>query len=204
MNPHFIYNVMNTIQGLIYLDKKAETIDAIHRFAHLTRLTLEHSGVKEVSVRDEIMLIKNYVETEQLLMGNNFTYAINFSENIEDDFTFLPSLVVQPIVENAIKHGLMHKEGEKHLQVFFNLDETENTLQITVADNGIGRQASEKLNTQNTNKPKSLATNAINQRLQLLNENRTQPITITTVDLKDDLDVSCGTKVIVNIPQQVD
>jgi LytS/YehU family sensor histidine kinase len=204
MNPHFIYNVMNTIQGLIHLDKKTKAVDAIHRFAHLTRLTLEHSGAKEVSVRDEIMLIKNYVETEQLLMGNSFSYEINYSENIEDDFTFLPSLVVQPIVENAIKHGLMHKEEEKHLQVFFSLNETENTLQITVADNGIGRQASEKLNTQNINKPKSFATNAINQRLQLLNENRSQPISIATVDLKNDSGVSCGTKVTVNIPQQVD
>ncbi len=201
MNPHFIYNVMNTIQGLIHLDKKAEAIDAIQRFAHLTRLTLEHSGAKEVSVKDEAMLIKNYIETEQLLMGENFAYEISFSENIEDDFTFLPSLIVQPIVENAIKHGLMHKEGEKQLKINFNLMEGNNLLQITIEDNGIGRGASATLNAKKYNKPKSFATNAIAQRLQLLNESRSQPIVVSTIDLHNNSGVSCGTKVVVEIPQ---
>jgi len=200
MNPHFIYNVMSTIQGLVRLNKTDDAIDAIERFALLNRLTLEHSGVNEVTVEQEIQLLTNYIETEKLLIGNSFAYQIEIADDIELDFTFLPSLLVQPFVENAIKHGLMHSSREKLLYINFSIKNK--ALEIQVHDNGIGRQAADAANQSLTDKPKSFATAAIASRLALLNETRTQPIEIDTQDIFDNLQQPSGTKVVIIVPIQ--
>lgn len=198
MNPHFVYNVMNTIQSLIILDKKDEASKAVERFARLNRITLEHSGKNEVTIDEEINLLKNYIETEQLLMPGNFNYSITVDENLESDFTFLPSLLIQPFVENAIKHGLMHQTGDKTLIIKFNLEK--NLLQILIEDNGIGIKKSDELNKKISNKPTSFATKAIEERLSLLNETRTLPIIINMFDLSEKDEKLCGTKVEILIP----
>lgn len=198
MNPHFVYNVMNTIQSLIILDKKEEASMAVERFARLNRITLEHSGKNEVTIDEEIILLKNYIETEQLLMQGNFNYSIEVDENLESDFTFLPSLLIQPFVENAIKHGLMHQSGEKILSIKFN--QQNKLLQILIEDNGIGMKKSNEINKKISNKPISFATRAIEERLSLLNETRTLPINITMTDLYYSDEKLSGTKVEILIP----
>lgn len=200
MNPHFVYNVMNTIQGLVRLNKTEEAIAAIERFALLNRLTLEHSGVNEVTVAQEVQLLINYIETEKLLIGNNFSYQITVDENIETDFTFLPSLLVQPFVENAIKHGLMHSKHEQNLFILFNRGNS--LLKVLVRDNGIGRGASGTVNHTIRNKPQSFATAAIASRIALLNETRVKPIEIFTIDLFDNLQQPAGTEIVILVPLQ--
>lgn len=198
MNPHFVYNVMNTIQGLVRLNKTNEAIEAIERFALLNRLTLEHSSSNEVAVEQEIQLLSNYIETEKLLMQSNFTYQIDVDENIEADFTFLPSLLVQPFVENAVKHGLKNSERHKMLSIEFKLEGK--CLKVKVIDNGIGRNQAECINQSLSNKPKSFATSAIAMRLALLNESRKKPIEIFTHDLFDNLKQPNGTEVVILVP----
>jgi two-component system, LytTR family, sensor kinase len=199
MNPHFVYNVMNTIQSLVHLDKKDEAMKAVERFAQLNRITLQHSSSNEVTLDEEIALLKNYIETEQLLMNNDLHYEINIDENIETDFTFIPSLLVQPFVENAIKHGLMHSTGEKQLQI--NFSSLPSGLEITIQDNGIGLTESAKINEKNINKPTSFATAAIQERLSLLNETRKKSISIETCDLSNvSLGSQNGTQVRIVIP----
>jgi LytS/YehU family sensor histidine kinase len=198
INPHFVYNVMSTIQGLVRLNKTNEAIEAIERFALLNRLTLEHSSSNEVTVEQEIQLLSNYIETEKLLMQSDFTYQIGVDENIEADFTSLPSLLVQPFVENAIKHGLMNSKRERILSIDFKLED--NCLKVKVKDNGIGRNHAEYINQSLTNKPKSFATSAIAMRLALLNESRKKPIEIFTHDLFDNLQQPNGTEVVILVP----
>lgn len=200
MNPHFVYNVMNTIQGLVRLNKTEESIAAIERFALLNRLTLEHSSSNEVTVEQEIQLLSNYIESEKLLMNSDFTYHIQVDKSIEADFTFLPSLLLQPFVENAIKHGLMHSKNQRHLFISFVVEN--NCLKVVVRDNGVGRSASNKSNQAIKDKPQSFATTAIASRIALLNETRAKPIEIFTNDLFDNLQQPAGTEIVILVPFQ--
>jgi two-component system, LytTR family, sensor kinase len=197
MNPHFVYNVMNTVRSLIHLDKKNEAMEAVEKFARLNRLTLEHSGRPDVSIDQEIELLENYIETEQLLMNEGFSYTIEIDDEIETDFTFIPSLLVQPFVENAIKHGLMHSDTDKKLHIKF--EAIDDATSIVITDNGIGIKNSSIINENQGGKPKSFATKAIEERINLLNESRNKAIFIKTYDLQE-TENKPGTKVEIIIP----
>jgi tetratricopeptide (TPR) repeat protein len=200
MNPHFIFNALNSIQELFILGDKRLANEQLGNFSILTRKILEVSGKKSISLLEEIDILTKYLSLESIRFEKDFEFHFILSEGIEEDFIEIPPMLIQPIIENAIKHGILHKEGKKRITIDFKEDNSLELLICTISDNGIGRAKSAEIN---LNRPKShvsFATIAIQKRLDLLNQNRQNPISLLFEDLKDMNGNALGTKAILQIP----
>lgn len=143
MNPHFIFNSINNIQGLIRNSQESDAINYLTQFSSLTRQILENSNENYIALQDEIEMTKNYISIQQLLYNNTFNYSITVDENIDTESYFLPPMLTQPFIENAIKHGIStNKSG--FIAINFFLEDTKLFFEVT--DNGAGFGASEKQN----------------------------------------------------------
>ena len=198
MNPHFFYNALNTIQSFIYTNDKQNAGTYLSKFSKLTRMILEMSDKEQISLQEEITALRLYLELEQVRFESDFSFNIDL-ENIQNpDQTRLPSMIIQPYVENAVKHGLLHKKGEKKLNIRFSIEN--NVLTVTIDDNGIGRARSSELNAMRKDKPQSFSSHANQKRLDLLNQGRSLPLTVRYIDKTDSNDLAAGTTVILHIP----
>ncbi|MFN4235100.1 MAG: sensor histidine kinase [Bacteroidia bacterium] len=196
MNPHFLYNVLNSLQGLIYSNKINEAGTYISKFSDHLRNTLNLSDKQEITIKEEIEGLKTYLDLEKLRFGDEFSFEIIKTSDV-NDYLKIPALIIQPFVENAVKHGLLNKKGEKKLSIVFKMNN--NNLIVLIEDNGIGRKASQKFNERRKDKPESFATNAINSRIELINKQRSKPIYINITDLVENNN-SIGTRVELIIP----
>ncbi len=167
MNPHFAFNTLKTIDYQLEQNKIALARQSLNDFAQLMRATLQQSGSEFTVIEDEVLLLHNYIRLEKNTMGDSFHYSIELDENIDQSYDRVPSIFLQPMVENAIKHGLRHKQGDKKLSIVF--QNSNEALIVTVQDNGIGRAASAELNKFRTNHH-SFAGNAMQKRVEFLNE----------------------------------
>ncbi len=199
MNPHFMFNALNSIQEIILMNNKREANMYLGKFADLMRITLDQSNKNAISLEDELKSLLLYLELEALRFETHFQYKIEVDDQIFAPDILLPAMLIQPYVENAIKHGLLHKQGEKQLLVHFKL-ENEETLLCTITDNGIGRKRSAEINQLRARKHTSFATGATLKRLELLNYGNEQRITVNFEDLKDERGQDSGTKVLLFIP----
>lgn len=199
MNPHFMFNALNSIQEFILLNDKRQANLYMGKFADLMRMTLDMSNKSEVVLEDEITMLQLYLELEALRFEEQFAYHIQIDDMVDTGQIHLPAMLIQPNVENAVKHGLLHKTGEKRLDLHFSLQDTD-TLCCTVTDNGIGRKRSGEINAQRHKKHASFATGATQKRLELLNHGRLRPITIVYTDLTDAHNNPIGTQVTITIP----
>jgi ligand-binding sensor domain-containing protein/two-component sensor histidine kinase len=197
MNPHFIFNVLNSIKSYIYENDKKKAASYLQRFSDLVRKILEQSSMSWVKLDEEIELLKLYIELESMLFIDEFHYSIQIDDSIDISHTSLPSLILQPFIENAFKHGLRHKNGEKNLEIAFAMDEANSTLIVTISDNGIGRDQSKLINDNNSKKHQSFSTEAIN-KVKTLNQNQSGIIAIDYVDLFNNYQ-SIGTSVVIKI-----
>lgn len=197
MNPHFIFNVLNAVQGLIYSNQKSRASDYLGKFSDLMRKILDTSDKNEVTIEKEFETIDLYVSLEKARFDDDFEYRITFPENEDLSNYTIPSMIIQPFVENAIKHGLMHKVGHKMLDIRVEL--LEDVWCFTIDDNGIGRKASEKIN-QKIKKHISFATKAIDNRVKLINKIAEITIDIEVIDKKMLTDESLGTRIKIYIP----
>ncbi len=192
MNPHFFYNALNTIQAYIFSNDKFHATTYLAKFSKLTRMILEMSGQKTVKLEDEITSLKLYLELEQMRFQSDFNFEIIVDESIDVQTEEIPSMLIQPYVENAVKHGLLHKTGEKFVSVTF-IDKSD-LLEIIIEDNGVGRKRSNEINQQKFDKPKSFSTESTKKRLDLINHN----IDIVSVVFEDKINnnsEAIGTKV---------
>ncbi|WP_291720722.1 histidine kinase [Bernardetia sp.] len=207
MNPHFIFNALNSIQDFIMLSEKENAQHYLGKFAILMRGFLDSSSKETISLEKELPLLKSYIELEGLRLGEDFEYEINFDEKTDEDELDeieIPPLLIQPYLENAFKHGLLHKTGEKKLILAFNkIQKDENNfLQLKITDNGVGRQKSAEINARKRKTHQSFATQATSERLELL---KNQSITNRNIEVEiDDLEDSQGnpkgTEVLILIP----
>ena len=197
MNPHFIFNVLNAVQGLIYSNQKSKASDYLGKFSDLMRKILDTSDKNEVTIEKEFETIDLYVSLEKARFEDDFEYNIAFPENIDLSNYTIPSMIIQPFVENAIKHGLMHKMGHKMLDIRVEL--LEDVWCFTIDDNGIGRKASEIIN-QKIKKHISFATKAIDNRVKLISKIAEITIDIEIIDKKTSTDDSSGTRIKIYIP----
>lgn len=193
MNPHFMFNALNSIQDLVLQQDTTNAQLYLGKFSELTRQVLEASGAEFISLQKETEMLSLYLDLEKLRFGDEMRYSINMDTNLDADEIQIPALIIQPFVENALKHGLLHKHGEKLLKICF--AEKENTLVCTIDDNGIGRTAAEKINARKQ-KHKSFATEAITERLHLLNEFYQYKIGLEVIDKPE------GTKILLRIPMK--
>ncbi|HNN31254.1 MAG TPA: histidine kinase, partial [Chitinophagaceae bacterium] len=198
MNPHFMFNALNSIQEYILLSDKRLANMYLGKFADLMRLILDQSNKEIISLEEELKILNLYLELEALRFEENFEYIIQ-KENIEDEAEInIPAMLIQPYVENAIKHGLLHKQGLKKISIHFKLQK--NKLLCVVEDNGIGRKRSGEINALRNKKYTSFATGATQKRLELLNQNNPNLIVVNYTDLTLNNTTYIGTKVSIVIP----
>jgi ligand-binding sensor domain-containing protein len=198
MNPHFIFNSLNSIQGYIANNNTTEAKWYLSKFAKLMRLILDNAKEEFIPLSDDIYILENYLVLEKMRMNDKFDYAIVCDEKIETEAIEIPPMIIQPFVENAILHGLKHKEGRGLLEIKFSLKES--LLICEVTDNGIGRNAAAELKNKSAAGHKSSAINITEERLKRFGKVSHQEASISILDLKDLKDKGCGTKVIINIP----
>jgi len=196
MNPHFMYNTLGSIQDLILKADVKNTNYYLSKFSNLMRTILEFSENEKISLKEETDMLFNYLELEKLRFGDTFNFHVDICINKDLSKIFIPSLIIQPFVENAIKHGLLHKKGQKTLHVKFN--QINNQLVISIEDNGIGRHHSEQIKSRNNLNHKSFATSAVKKRLQLLNLGKTNKIDLEIIDVNEN-EKAAGTKVVIKI-----
>ncbi|QQR98753.1 MAG: tetratricopeptide repeat protein [Sphingobacteriales bacterium] len=200
MNPHFIFNALNSIQELYTSGSLKYANEQMGNFAYLTRKILETSEKQKIYLSEEVEILKMYLELESMRFGNDFSSNISFDEDIDEDYIQIPPMLVQPYVENSIKHGLFHKIGNKNINIHFFMEENDEILACTIDDNGIGRNASAEINKNRHKTHQSFATNATEKRLQLLNFGKSENVVVIFEDKYDENNQSLGTKVTIKIP----
>ncbi len=199
INPHFIFNCLNSINELILEGDKEKASLYLFKFSRLIRLILENSEGAEVSLQDEMMMLQAYIELEELRFNGKIAYTFHINENINSENTFLPSMILQPFVENAIWYGLKPKGGNVTGHIKISLKEMDEQLFCVIEDDGIGREKAKELQQKSVWKTKSMGIRITEERLQLIsNELKRQFIQIT--DMKDEFGNALGTRVEINIP----
>lgn len=202
MNPHFVFNALNSIQEYIVLNEKKLAGKYLGKFADLMRIYLNHSQLKSVSIQEEVEALALYLELEKLRFEESLTYEIKVDPAIDTHLISIPTLLIQPYVENALKHGLLHKRGDRILSVSFETDQQQSIVICSITDNGIGRTQSAEINKMRATSHKSFATEATKTRLELLNYNNANPVGEQVIDLYDEDGLAIGTKAILKIPVQ--
>ena len=204
MNPHFIFNALNSIKSYLIENNQEKAIYYLGRFSKLIRGILESSRKDLVTLEEEMNIIKMYVEIESDRFKNNIEYMVHIDKELSVDHILIPSLLLQPFVENAIWHGLTTRKGKKRLEIGVQQSESADHLQITIEDNGIGRQASQLRNYQNPLKSQSLGLSIIQDRLDFFSKRYKGNFNFIVYDLKDDKSaMAMGTKVVLNLPKLV-
>ncbi|RZJ29202.1 MAG: hypothetical protein EOO48_08050 [Flavobacterium sp.] len=191
MNPHFIFNSVQNIRNLIDRRKNDEAVKYLDQFSVLTRQILENSNENYISLEEELAMIENYLSIQQLLYNHKFTFEITVEDTIEADSTFLPPMLTQPFIENAIKHGLGNVEENGKIKIAFFLDAGK--LFFEVSDNGKGFEAAKSVSNH-----KSLAMTITRERLVGYTKN--QDFTVQADNIKDQNENVIGAKVRFEIP----
>ena len=200
MNPHFLYNALNTIQAYIFLNEGPKAANYLNKFSQLTRRVLDQSQAETISLEAEIKTLRLYLDLEQMRFEDDFSYHIDLDPQLDLDLVQLPPMLLQPYVENALKHGLLHRQGPKRLDIRFVLASP--FLQIYIEDNGIGRVASAQIN-KNRKNHQAFSTQANEQRLALLNKQFGYHMEVVFEDLYDPKTQEAkGTRVILHLPLQ--
>jgi ligand-binding sensor domain-containing protein len=199
MNPHFIFNALNSIQSQIGTGDGQTARYYLAKFSRLMRQILDNSRNTTITLEEEVSTLENYLLIEKFCNGDQFDYTIQVHEGLSPDYIRMPPMLLQPFVENAIKHGLKFREGFRGvITVDFELEK--NLLRCTIADNGIGRVRSAELNKAGKEGyHKSTALLVTQERLDLLRGNQAfTPLEI--IDLLNEQQEPTGTKIIIRIP----
>lgn len=182
MNPHFLFNCLSSIQTKILNDDSRSAYDSLSIFTKLMREALMYTSREFILLSEEIDFIRKYVHLEQMRRQDAFTFEMKIDPALDPGEYLFPSLLSQPFVENAILHGLMHQKGEKRL--IYAVERTQNGICISIEDSGIGRNKSGELNRVNRKNHESFSTKAIEERVQLINENESARIEVQIEDLE--------------------
>jgi sensor histidine kinase YesM len=195
MNPHFVFNCLNSIQECIVTKKYGEASDYLNKFSKLFRMVLNNSGKQLVTLEEEVEVLRLYLELERMRFDRSFEYVISLDDKLEVEEILVPSMLLQPYVENALWHGLMHKEGDRRLELIF-MKKGEEIFSCTIDDNGIGRKRSYELKEQQSksrrHESKGLAISA--DRIQLLQKQGYHAL-LDIVDKYDPAGKATGTKI---------
>lgn len=197
MNPHFIFNSLNTIQQFIVTNDNEKAQLYLSKFSRLMRQLLESNTHDSISLAQETDLLGRYLEIESLRFNNIFRYTISVAGTIGNQDIHIPHFLIQPFVENAIWHGLLPKEGDKTLSISFEAGE-KNSIVCTVEDNGIGRQEKGGHTSREAQRP--MAIEFIRQRLDLMSRIHNASYTLSIIDKKDEAGKNTGTKIVLTIP----
>ncbi|QHT66198.1 hypothetical protein GXP67_05715 [Rhodocytophaga rosea] len=193
MNPHFIFNCLNSINRFILKNQPEAASDYLSKFSRLIRLILQNSNTPTITLENELEALELYLQMEALRFEGKFTFSITCDKEVEADYIEIPPLIIQPYVENAIWHGLMHKEGMGQLSIV--VQQEAQWLICTIEDNGIGRKRAAQLKSKSATKSKSMGMQITAHRLELLHKLYGKQTRVEVVDLIDDSGEACGTRV---------
>jgi sensor histidine kinase YesM len=198
INPHFIFNSLNSIKNYILTNKPADAARYLTDFANLIRSVLQQSQQSFISLKDELEILELYIRLEQMRFENKFDFSYKIDERIDTTYIKIPALLLQPYVENAIWHGLMHKEtkGELKIEVKMGNDE----VLCTIEDNGIGRKKSTEIHSKTARPHKSMGLQINSERLKVLHELHKLDIEVEIIDLESTDKESLGTRVMIHFP----
>ncbi len=199
MNPHFVFNCLGSISSFIVQNGTDSAIKYLSKFSKLMRLTLEYSKGSLIPIDKEIESLQNYLELEQLRFNNKFEFRIHSSASIEDDMA-LPPLLVQPFVENAILHGIVPKEGDGRIEVYFNV--ISGQLVCTITDDGIGLSKSRAMKQNSVKAHQSMALEITKKRLEMMETSTQQKANVTMAEVHNIDNQIIGTKIIITLPIQ--
>jgi len=199
MNPHFIFNSLNSIKLYIINNEKENAVYYLNKFSKLIRKILATTREKEISLADEIETMDLYVNIENIRFNNEIEFVINADKNLNLDTIKIPSLILQPFLENAIWHGLSSKKDNKKLVLSVE-KENDSHVKITITDNGIGRKRSAEINKQKLHKKNSIGIKLTEERLSNFAKDFQHNYSITFKDLYDHDKNPTGTKVSLKIP----
>jgi ligand-binding sensor domain-containing protein len=199
MNPHFIFNSLNSIQHFIVSNDEVSASKYLNTFAKLIRTILTNSERATASIREEIDSLRLYLQLEGLRFENKFDYKITIDPSLDIDYHEVPTMLIQPFAENAILHGLLPKQGNGILDI--TIFKQGDFILCCITDNGIGRKKALELKGDSLRKThKSFGLKITQDRLELLNTLQKSSLNVKIVDLVDEAGMGCGTRVEIYIP----
>ena len=196
MNPHFIYNAINSVQSLMMLKGEKESNRYIGMLSKLLRFTLEMGDKEGITLEDEVEYLITYVELQQIRLDKDIQYKFHYSLKNPKEIYIINPMLLQPIVENSIIHGITPLRGSGKIEIFFT--EKSGFLEVIIEDNGIGRKASQKRNA-NKKTHKSYATQILRERIDIYNYLKKQKMSFHMEDLNRK-GVEAGTRSVIQIP----
>lgn len=199
MNPHFIFNCLTSIQQLVVTDNKNEANEYLVRFARLIRKTLELSGRSFITIEEEIDYLNEYLILEQLRIPGQFEFSITIDQNINRQKTEIPNMMLQPIIENCIRHGIKHLDDQKGY-ITVSLKQEDKYIFCSIKDNGVGRAKFGKASTNSFSENKSYGMDIVNKRLEALSGHTTKESKLEIEDLYNPDGSAAGTKVTLRLP----
>ncbi len=199
MNPHFVFNAINSVQYFITNNDPDSSQKYLSKFAKLIRYVVDNSKLTTIPVKQEIEALTLYLELEGLRFGDRFEYTIIVDSKIDVEYMQIPSMLIQPYVENAIWHGIMHKKGNG--KIVITLEKQDSGLHCTIEDNGIGRQKSLEIKKgKGESDHKSVGLSNTRERLEIINQVNESNMNVSITDLYDTDGLAVGTKVEIHIP----
>lgn len=198
MNPHFIFNTLNSLQLFIFRNKFAEVNNYISKFSQLIRWIMRYSDKQEISLKEDLDFLETYIELEQLRFENAFEFVLQLDEALSPEETRIPPLIVQPFVENAIKYGLSGRTEKGRL--LLKLTRAEGFILVTVEDNGVGRDQVKQEQQQSYKETESTGINYTEERLKLLMKGTGIKAPLKITDLFDPSGKASGTRIELIIP----
>tara|TARA_R110002051_G_scaffold297843_1_gene364404 strand:+ start:6784 stop:8760 length:1977 start_codon:yes stop_codon:yes gene_type:complete len=199
MNPHFLFNSLNSIKLYIINNEKKNAVYYLNKFSKLVRKILEASSLKEISLAEELETIELYMNIENIRFSNEINFDISIEDGIDTHAIKIPSLILQPFLENAIWHGLSSKEGDKSIHINVK-KENDYFTSISISDNGIGRKAAEIIKENKVLKRKSIGIDITKERLANFSKDYENSFDFEIKDLYDENNNSSGTKIVIHIP----
>lgn len=193
MNPHFIFNSLNTINSFINSNSATRANQYISKFSKLIRLILDHSREKKISLADELQVASLYIQLEQIRFDNKFRHQLVLSDDLDPESVVIPPLIIQPFIENAILHGLLPSGREGLLSIL--ISRQEHQLLIVIEDNGIGRAGRQAMKSNDDQKKKSHGIDITVKRIALFNNTPDAHSTVRITDLRNEKQEPAGTRV---------
>jgi ligand-binding sensor domain-containing protein/putative methionine-R-sulfoxide reductase with GAF domain len=194
MNPHFIFNCLNSIKGMILNDERQKASRYLSKFANMIRTTLNQSKEIFTTLYENIEHLENYLVMEKLRFDDSFCFNVIVDEDIDKEEILIPTLMIQPLAENAIWHGLMYKTGDKELTIQFS--RLDGTISCSIEDNGIGIHRSEQLRKLSKSSHKSVGLNNLRNRIKIMNEKYDTGCTLQINDMQEIDNSRSGTRVV--------
>lgn len=193
INPHFVFNCLNSIKGFIYEKDWKQADLYLDKFSELLRSTMDNAEAAIITLQEEMKYLNTYLQLEKLRFGDKFEYKLSFSPGLRLDKLWVPAMLLQPYVENAIRHGVRHREDNGGL-ILVDIHEEDGYIVCRIVDNGVGREKAQRLKTENHVEYQSRGMQLSRRRAELYHINQ------EVLDKKDEKGMATGTTVIVRIP----